>query len=138
MISRAAYTLYCREFAKEAKAVAMAESSEDPFAISPGGMGVGIMQQSQGWQTDYMPTPMGIGSGFLYGAAMSTDRRWHPSFQLACYAMFAFKHRDLSKEARWRLYHYGHLMDSDPDGYVAHVMDSWRTLGDWPDGSDTA
>lgn len=131
MISRQMYHLYCREFAKEAKALALAESNEDPFAISPEGLGCGLMQQSAAWQADYMPTPQGLGSGFLYGHAMSTDRRWHPAFQLACYAMFAYKHRDLSKEARWRLYHYGHLMDTDPDNYVAHVMESWNTLEDW-------
>jgi hypothetical protein len=142
------YRLYLREWAREGMAVALAESQEDVLAISPGGLGVGILQQSAAWQADYAPTPSALGEplsrlerletwigsadgGYLYGHAMATDRRWHPAYQIACYATFCFKHKALDRLARLRLYHYGHEQDADPDGYAERVMKFFVSLEGW-------
>jgi hypothetical protein len=134
------YELFCGAFAREAKAVALAESNEDPLAISPGGLSVGIMQQGADWQTTYPPSDPGVASWFhplttshgtlLYQHAMAGGP-WHPAFQLACYATFANKHSALDRLARLRLYHYGHEQDADPDGYAEHVMTFYGVLEGW-------
>ena len=130
MIPKVMYVEYCGAYAREAKAVALAESLEDVVAISPGGLGCGILQQSAEWQATYPPTMPPLTSR-LFGHAMSTDRRWHPAFQLACYASFCLKAHLLAFDARLRLYHYGHLTADDPDNYVSRVMREWGQLAEW-------
>ena len=129
MISKALYVEFCGAYAREAKAVAWAESLEDPFAISPGGLSMGLMQQSGDWQETYPPS-MDILSGHLYNWAISSGR-WHPAYQLACYATFCRQARLLEMAARLRLYHYGHTQADDPDEYVRKVMNEWNELESW-------
>ena len=129
-LSQRLYDLFLGTYVREGKAVALAESEEDIYAISPSGLGVGIMQQSAAWQVTFPPSMPPL-DGLLYGHAMATDRRWHPAFQLACYATFCYRHRTLDRLSRLRLYHYGHEQAEDPDGYVARVEQYYVTLEGW-------
>ena len=131
MISKAMYVEYLRGYAREGKAVALAESVEDPYALSPGGLGCGLMQQSAKWQETFPPLMEALANSFLFQHAMATDHRWHPAYQLACYATFCYKGRLLDLATRLRLYHYGHEQPEDPDDYVARVMREWGELASW-------
>jgi hypothetical protein len=128
-IPKRMYDLYCGAYSREAKAIALAESQADPLAISPEGLGAGIMQQSAAWQKDYAPL-MGVVGSRLYEWAIAGGP-WHPAFQLACYATFVWKHKTLDRLARLRLFHYGHEQDADPDGYAERVMQFFVTLEGW-------
>jgi hypothetical protein len=150
MITKTFYQLYCGVYAREAKAVALWESDyvnpatqqreENPEAISPGGLGIGMMGQSIAWQHDYPPTDPAaswfhpfsfISQGAtLYQHAIAGGP-WHPAYQLACYFTFCTKHNTIGRAARWRLYHYGHAQDIDPDGYAARVMTFYDGLAGW-------
>jgi hypothetical protein len=133
------YLLYLRAFARECKACFLWESEaldlhgENVYAISPAGLGVGVGQQSLAWQNEYMPTSKGVPSETMLADALRTDRRWHPVFQIACYAEFCARSLSLDMESRWRLYHYGHIQPTDPDGYVRDVMTWWNKLANWPE-----
>lgn len=124
------FGLYLGDNAQEGHALAIHESDSDPpdvNAMSPGGLGVGILQQSARWQSDYTPSILAIPS-LLYDHAMRTDNRWHPAYQIACYATFCKKHADMKMDERFRLYHYGHPTMHDPDDYVEHVMRRFAAL----------
>lgn len=134
------YVLYCGTYAREAKAVALAESNEDPLAISPAGLGIGIMQQGRDWQLTYPPTDPAAtwfsyfsgtsNAATLYQHAISGGP-WHPAYQLACYATFCAKNKSLDMPGRLRLYHYGHEQGADDDGYVKNVMGFYDALVGW-------
>lgn len=122
------YRLYLGEYAREGRAVAMQESGEEPLQISPAGLGVGLMQQALSWQATYRPNPKLL-SLDLYAAALHTDCRWHPAYQIACYLTFCEEHKDMQLSERLRLYHYGHPTALDPDDYVPKVMGFYSKLG---------
>ena len=140
-VPRALYVLYCAAYAREAKAVALAESEETLLAISPGALGIGILQQSSAWQADYPPSHQSMLSiirhpftastvDLLYAHAMAGGP-WHPAYQLACYATFCHRNAALDRLARLRLYHFGHEQAADPDGYAQRVMTFYVQLEGW-------
>ena len=130
MLSKALYVEYLRGFAREAKAIVLAESIEDPYALSPGALSAGIMQQSLTWQETYPPLREALANSYLFNWAMAVDRT-HPFRQLACYATFVYRRGLLSMDARLREYHYGHEEAEDPDGYVDKVIREWNELAGW-------
>ena len=129
MISKAMYVEFCGAYAREAKAVALAESIEDPFALSPGGLSMGLMQQSEAWQQTYPPDSSVINARLFHWAVSAGY--WHPAYQLACYATFCSRRHLLAMDARLRLYHYGHEQSDDPDNYVSRVLREWADLATW-------
>lgn len=125
------YQLYLGDYVREGRAIAIWESGgENIYALSPGALSAGLMQQSRAWQAQYAPTlpPVtAIIATNLYHWAM-LGGPLHPYFQLACYATFCAKHADMIIDERLRLYHYGHPQMSDPDLYVKDVMDVYIRL----------
>lgn len=112
---------------KWVKAVAMHESNENPWAIGDGGKAVGLLQQHQDWQDTYHPQdsrPSNLVAWF------ETDKRWHPAYQIACFATLWYHplHAKLDERTKVLTYHWGHISTADTDGYYADVMRQFQLI----------
>jgi len=102
-----------------AMALAEVESGWDENAVSPGGESIGLWQQQSEFFAAYSSLPY-----YMRGT-------WWAQFGALKAFLAEYSGRRL-KEAL-QVYHYGHPVQDDRDGYVQRVRDAFAALGyDWP------
>jgi hypothetical protein len=104
---------------KVAMALAEVESGWDENAVSPGGASIGLWQQESEFFKRYSSLP-----SYMRGC-------WWAQFEALKAFLAEYSGRPL--EEALRVYHYGHLVDDDCDGYVKRVRNAFAALGyEWP------
>jgi len=104
---------------KVAMALADVESGFDENAVSPHGKSVGLWQQRREFFAGYSPLPYYM------------RPCWWAQF--GALKTFFVEHSGRPLVEVLQVYHYGHPVRGDRDGYVQRVRDAFAALGyEWP------